>query len=421
MGLITLTDWRILAGMRGLLSLALMVAGGTAPGAAASDDACRLPAPSGQWHQVTSKHFTVLGNTSAKVAASACLHLERTLEALAAVTPMRLDAGAPITVLIFSSERTFDPIRSALTPGPGLLFSSLYSTSDFGRVIVAHAGVAVVLETSLAHEVAHALVRTTIPRPPYWLDEGLAEFYETAEVHGSTLRIGMPIQEHVYRLRKKRWWSFEELLTLHGDAVWNEVSDRRGQPTSEAWALVHYLLLGNPQRAGQLARYLTAIQDGIAAGPAFGAAFGVTPAALQTEVLGYVQGPSHPFVTYKLAESGVSGVGTSAEVPRADALAEIGRFLAFAENPPHGTAECYLAEALRLDPEPRLGQIDAALASGTRERLVALEAALAERLLREGRTADAVVLLRTAISLATDEATRRHLSDRAAEAEGSRH
>jgi tetratricopeptide (TPR) repeat protein len=524
------------------------------------DEGCPLPPPHSQWYQTRSEHFTVLGDGSGKLVTSACMRLEHVLAAIEAVTPMRLNAGAPLPVLVIGSKKSFDPIRAAITPGPGLSFSSLYFAHGLERFIVANAGVEVALETSLAHELAHALVRGTIPRPPYWLDEGLAELYETIEVHGSTVKIGIAVQEHVCRLKKKAWWPFEELLALHGDEWWNEVSDRRGPPVSESWALVHYLLLGNPQRTGQLTRYLAALQQGAASGPAFRAAFDVTPAGLQSEVSGYVRRTSHPYMTYELAGSEVTGPGAPVEVPRAVALAAVGRFLAYAENPPYATAECYLAEAVRLDPtqpsawallgmiaertgrgdvgaetfskaeregmldteantliaqhllgelsgvnsgegaiEPetvahartllrtaidadprdmralysfgtsfllddadasqglsaleqvvqafprdtavlrdyallcakaglheraaaviaqRLDPIDAALASAARERVVALEAAKAERLLRDGKAADAAALLRNALVLTTDETTRKRLTERAAEAEG---
>jgi len=407
--------------MPGLLSVALVVAGGTAAGLAASENGCRLPPPHEKWLQVTSEHFTVMGNTPGKVATSACLRLERTLAALTMVTPMRLDAGVPLTVLIFGTSKSFDPIRAAITPGLGLPSSSFYLARDPERYIVVDAGVAVALETSLAHEVAHALVRTTIPRPPYWLDEGLAEFYETIEIRGSTLKIGIPIQEHVYNLRKKTWWPFEELLALPGDTPWNEVPARRGPPVSESWALVHYLLLGNPQRTGQLTRYLAALQDGVAVGPAFSAAFAATPSVLQEEVLSYVKRSSHPFATYKSAGLGISGISTPVEVPRAEVLAEIGLFLALAENPLHGTTQCYLAEVMRLDATERLGPPDPDLDGGTQESVVAREAALAERLLRAGRAADAVALLRNAVTLTSDEVTRKHLMERASEVEAPLH
>ena len=259
------------------------------PGRAASDVSCRLPPEDARWYQVASRHFTVLGNTSARTVAASCAHLERTLAALETLTPMRLGAGAHIPVLLLGSGPSFGVVSSAVAPWLEVPFAGLYVTQNFERSIIASAGVVAPVERTLAHELAHALVRETMPRPPYWLDEGLAEFYATIEIGGTAVRLGLAPQEHVLKLRKKAWWAFDELLALRSGPSWNEVHSGREPPVAEAWALVHYLLVGAPKRSGQLARYLTAVQQGTAAPSAFGAAFGATPAELQSEVLGYVQ------------------------------------------------------------------------------------------------------------------------------------
>ena len=48
---------------------------------------------------------------------------------------------------------------------------------------------------------------------------------------------------------------------------------RRGVFYAESWALMHYLMLGNPARMAQLRRYLVAVKDGLEPEPAFKAAF----------------------------------------------------------------------------------------------------------------------------------------------------
>lgn len=202
---------RVLAGgVFALLAAAVLAA----PGPAGGGQECRVVPSGSPWYRASSEHFSVLGNVPSKVVASACTQLERTLSALTAVWSLRLEGDSQVEVLLLPFGSSFDTLTSALLGDPVRRMSSLTLVRRYETSIVASVGVAMPLEVSLAHELTHALVRGTIPRPPYWLDEGLAEFFETLEIKGSTVKVGLPAQDHVYRLRKKVWYPFSELLYL---------------------------------------------------------------------------------------------------------------------------------------------------------------------------------------------------------------
>ena len=72
-------------------------------------------------------------------------------------------------------------------------------------------------------------------------------------------KLGRVKEEHVYDLRE-RFIPLAELLAVdHKSPLYNE-GDRRGVFYAESWALVHYLLIGNPKRKGQLAAYLREVR-----------------------------------------------------------------------------------------------------------------------------------------------------------------
>jgi len=118
----------------------------------------------------------------------------------------------------------------------------------------------------LAHELAHHLLERLLVRPPRWLDEGLAEHLETAGAPavlpgtvGSTpswSRGGWrPEPGFVRRL-------------LAWDGRLDPAEPRRH--SSEAWALVHFLVNEEPAR---LAAYLGALEAGRPAAAAFDLVF----------------------------------------------------------------------------------------------------------------------------------------------------
>jgi tetratricopeptide (TPR) repeat protein len=88
--------------------------------------------------------------------------------------------------------------------------------------------------------------------------------------------------------------------------------DRRGVFYAESWALMHYLQLGNPARASQLARYLVRLHDGEDPGETFTAVFG-DPAALERELREYLRKFSLPVIRVDFAGKGRASGGGPAD------------------------------------------------------------------------------------------------------------
>ncbi len=87
----------------------------------------------------------------------------------------------------------------------------------------------------LRHEVAHGYLHSVIPNLPLWLDEGLAEYYETPRgSHGMNL-------EHVYLLVEafcRDDWQpdLETLERLNDPAAMTQLQ------YAESWLWIHFLL-----------------------------------------------------------------------------------------------------------------------------------------------------------------------------------
>ena len=104
------------------------------------------------------------------------------------------------------------------------------------------------LEEDLRHEATHALVRGCYGDLPLWLDEGLAEYFETRT---DTLDVQ---DEHMAKLPEdlKKGWTpdlprLESLTDIH------EMTPRDYR---ESWAWVHLMLEGGPQGKSLLIDYL---------------------------------------------------------------------------------------------------------------------------------------------------------------------
>ena len=110
------------------------------------------------------------------------------------------------------------------------------------------------VEEDLQHETTHAFLHAAVPEIPLWLDEGLAEYYETPRGTGGWNR------EHVLWLRTQlsqgRWQpNLVRLEHLPPTADMNEAD------YAEAWLWVHYLLQSFSEQREMLRGYLADLRS----------------------------------------------------------------------------------------------------------------------------------------------------------------
>jgi hypothetical protein len=111
----------------------------------------------------------------------------------------------------------------------------------------------------LRHEVTHALVHAAVGPPPLWLDEGLAEYFESAaDADGRHER-------HLAELRpalQRNWRPALTRLESRADVRQMTSADYR-----EAWGWVYFLLHDSPEHRDVLLRYLDDLRAGTADEP----------------------------------------------------------------------------------------------------------------------------------------------------------
>ncbi len=164
----------------------------------------------------------------------------------------------------------------------------------------------------LYHESFHAYVTTFVYPPlpaadvkagkgtgelPRWLNEGLAQIFETAILDGGELRVGHADRERLQRLRELRAKggvpAAAELVRVGGDAF---LATHAVQKTAAdraylgAWAVAFHLvferrLFGTPE----LDRYLVAVNSGGDPGPAFEKLVGKPLADYDAELARYFE------------------------------------------------------------------------------------------------------------------------------------
>lgn len=159
----------------------------------------------------------------------------------------------PIQVYLFEDEKRYRTFVSQRYPRAPLR-RAFFTRSDTVLRVFAHWGEQVA--TDLRHETTHAYIHSVLPEVPLWLDEGLAEYFETPRAAR-----GFQI-DHVRLLARRRYegtWlpSLQRLEQLDQSATMSQLD------YAEAWLWTHFLLESEPGNHRLLVEQLRALeQDG---------------------------------------------------------------------------------------------------------------------------------------------------------------
>lgn len=118
---------------------------------------------------------------------------------------------------------------------------------------------------------------------PAWLTEGLAEYFMTAEISETTVKIGGYNEGRVYGLFAAAWLPLEDLLTKRVGEVRGA---HQGSYYPVAWLMTHWFMSDDARRA-RLAAYIRDVQQGGESIAAMERATGLTMDQLRQQLRRY--------------------------------------------------------------------------------------------------------------------------------------
>jgi len=325
-----------------------------------------------EWIELRTANFTLFSDAGEKTVRRIGADLERLRDALAQLTPgLTLNSPSPTYIFVFKNAAAFQPYQRTYQGKP-LDSGGYFLSRQLGNYVAVNGDKRGDERAIIYHEYLHYVLRNNYASLPLWLHEGLAEYYSTFDVGKDEVRIGLPIAEHVTWLRRNPLIPLASLLTLDERSPGYNESARRGAFYAESWALVHYLISGNPERRLQATESLRLAQAGTPPDQIFRQAFGTDPAVLDRELAKYVQSYIFNFSRVPLRTEADLAM-TARPLAWADALYRLGDLLAnigseqaaaatahfraaLAERPDHGPAQAglgYLEELANRPAEAR--------------------------------------------------------------------
>ena len=335
------------ASARALAALAL------AASRAATAHAGALPREGEAWVRVVAPSFVLYSNAGENTA----VRVATTLETFRAVLPkvtrsLTLDSDAPVRVFLFNGQTSFEPYKPDEARGfsvthPDGTYVAINAFPASGGRTRTNGPYARYPLKDLFHEYTHCVLRNNFSYPPSWIGEGLAELYSTFLVNRRRAEIGRAIPEYRSLLRAAPWYPLRDLAAMRGVP-----DDRRSRSVfyAQAWALVHFLAWGGPERRVLLDRYLAQTDEGWAPGEAFDDVFGADVSGLERDLRQWIFRRSFRFL--ELDVSGLRPHRLRADpMRREEVLTRLGDLLVRTHPSAGASAEAHFREAVRLDPE----------------------------------------------------------------------
>lgn len=215
------------------------------------------------WVEVRSPHFEVISNGSAKDARQVALGFEQMRTIFGLVSKLRVDSGAQTIVVAPRDENTMKQLLPMFWKRRGQMHpAGLFHRGwerDYAVVRLDQEGYDY---STIYHEYIHKLLHLNFRRLPTWLDEGLAEFYGTAQVRKEKAILGMP-SLRLQMLRQRPPYPFDKFLSAGPSSPYIRQEDKAGMFYAESWGLTHYLMFGKDMGQGaRMDQYLGRLQHG---------------------------------------------------------------------------------------------------------------------------------------------------------------
>lgn len=309
-----------------------------------------LPSEKSRWIELRTPSFVLFSDAGEKSARNVAASLERLRSVLGQLNPdLKLTSPNPTYVFVFRDDESLKPYRRVYNGKPVDVGGYFLALPEANWVAI-NGGPQGNQTAVIHHELLHSILRNNYPSLPLWFHEGMAEVYSSFVAGDREAKIGAPVPEHVAWLRRHGTIPLAELFAVDQSSPDYNEGERRGAFYAESWALVHDLLVGNPELRGKAPAYFREMAKEKPAPGAFHRAFGLDDAALEREVGSYVRKRIYEVQTVPVQPTDELKVARR-DLPRAEALARLGNLLASLDATLRPAAGEHFRAALALDPE----------------------------------------------------------------------
>jgi hypothetical protein len=244
------------------------------------------------WLKLTAPGLVIISDASEAQLRRSADEIEvfrRGLQLTLPVTPA--ESETPATIFLFHSGgaiKPFLPLVDGKRGRAAAFFNSVLG-HDLGAVSLGSSRFE--SREQIYHELTHWHLQRTGIAVPLWLEEGLAQVYESFTIDGGKLRLGHVREGQFRHVRIAGTPPLEPLLRTD-ELDFSQAGFKHGRTDlfyAESWALTHMLAFGTYGGISQVCRYLDALRQGLEPEAAFSAGFGLTVADAHARLDTYIR------------------------------------------------------------------------------------------------------------------------------------
>lgn len=211
-----------------------------------------IPATNQEWTRVTTPRFTIISSTGERNTRELARDLETLAAALGDLQPT--PTLPPTRVIVFARRGEAQPYLDLLLDREKSQATGVFVSQRGAATMIVDASRGRVADRTPYHELVHYLLSGAPQHPPLWAEEGIAEYYSNAQIHGGEIRVGLAVREHLLRLRRPNMLKAREVFSV-----------TRGSKDAtslmfyaKSWAIVDWMLRTNRKSFDALVRDLAA-------------------------------------------------------------------------------------------------------------------------------------------------------------------
>ena len=313
-----------------------------------------------EWIKIRSKNFQLIGNAAQEDVRQVAAKLEQFREVFRELSGKEnFNSPIPTNIIVFKNEESFRNYKPVNKEGKLTDWAEGYfqGGEDINYIALSIKGEKAKTFRTIFHEYTHFLVDNDIGRTnaPAWFNEGLAEYYETAQIgDDQKVTLGAATDEHLRLLRQNKLIPPETFFNLNYYSLHLQSKENVQLFYAQAWALIHYLLQGNDgARNPQFNKFIDLIKSGKPSNAAFQEAFQIDFATIERELAAYINQKNFRVTVSTFKDKfKQNDEMQSTPVSEAEAKAVLGDLLYHINR--LEAASTHLEEALKLDADSSL-------------------------------------------------------------------
>src|SRR5262245_42505433 len=214
------------------------------------------------WVQVSSDTYIVKSSAGEERAKRVLKELEGFHQLIGATLVFRNTElpELPIEVLLIGDQETLKELEPVYDRRKISVAGFYQAGQDRDFIVLSGLIFPETLTRIVYHELTHYFLARGLGRAPTWLNEGLAEYFSTAEVRDEEISLGALSTDRLQLLRTSRMLALRECFSVDTSSVQYNEDSKASVYYAQAWAFIHYLMHG--EHAARFKQYLTALQKG---------------------------------------------------------------------------------------------------------------------------------------------------------------